>query len=34
MRIRFIHVAYLTAILTAMAGWTWLIFGGIERIVG
>jgi hypothetical protein len=34
MRVRFVHVAYLTAILMAMAGWTWLIFSGIERIMG
>jgi hypothetical protein len=25
MRVRFVHVVYLTAILTAMAGWLWLI---------
>jgi hypothetical protein len=33
MRARFIRIAYLIAITTAMVGWAWLIFGGVKWLV-
>jgi hypothetical protein len=34
MRARLFHIVYVTMVAAAMAGWTWLIFNGVEWLVG